>query len=295
MPLEDEFGDVIGKARRGHGLSPAAVASAVGVTEDALAAMESYERLPTRDEVGQFARLFALPADRLWDIATEAWDAPPVPLTTAPPASLRIECVTLPYPVHCFLVAAADDSCLVIDTGTEAGPLLAKIRETGWQVAAILITHGHGDHTGGLTAVQRATGAPVYIGAADASAAAHLPSDAVHHLDTDRQLSWGSLAGQSRTTDSHMMCGSGQPLAAEAIPTPGHTPGSISYLIGGAAFVGDTMFAGSAGGTRSPAAYQDILRSVRERLLQLPPETPVFPAHGPATTIANERARNPFA
>ena len=276
MPLEDEFGDVIGKARRGHGLSPSAVASAVGLAEDALAAIERYERLPTRDEVGQFARLFSLPADRLWDIATEAWDAPSVPLTTRPPASLRIECVTLPYPVHCFLVAAADGSCLVIDTGTEAGPLLAKIRETTWQVAAILITHGHGDHTGGLTEVQRATGAPVYIGAADASAAAHVPPDAVHRIDADRQLSWGSLA-------------------AQAIPTPGHTPGSLSYLIGRAAFVGDTMFAGSAGGTRSPAAYQDILRSVRERLLRLPPETPVFPAHGPATTVANEQDRNPFA
>ena len=276
MPLEDEFGDVIGKARRGHDLSPSAVASAVGLTEDALAAIERYERLPTRDEVGQFARLFSLPADRLWDVATEAWDAPPVPLTTHPPASLRIECVTLPYPVHCFLVAAADGSCLVIDTGTEAGPLLAKIRETGWRVAAILITHGHGDHTGGLTEVQRATGAPVYVGAADASAAAHVPPDAVHRIDAPRQLSWGSLA-------------------AETILTPGHTPGSITYLLGGAAFVGDTMFAGSAGGTRSPAAYQAILRSVRERLLRLPPETPVFPAHGPATTIANERARNPFA
>lgn len=276
MPLEDEFGDVIGKARRGHGLSPAAVAAAAGLTEDALAAMESYERMPTRAEVDQFARLLSLPADRLWDIATEAWDAPPVPLMTGPPASLRIECVTLPYPVHCFLVAAADDSCLVIDTGTEAGPLLAKLRETGWRVAAILITHGHGDHTGGLTETQRATGAPVYIGTADASAAAHVPPDAVHTIVADRQLSWGSLA-------------------AETIPTPGHTPGSISYLIGGAAFVGDTMFAGSAGGTRSPAAYQDILRSVRERLLRLPSETPVFPAHGPATTIANEQARNPFA
>ena len=276
MPLEDEFGDVIGKARRGHGLSPSAVASAVGLTEDALAAIERYERLPTRDEVGQFARLFSLPADRLWDIATEAWDAPPVPLMTRPPAPLRIECVTLPYPVHCFLVAAADGSCLAIDTGTEAGPLLAKIRETGGRVAAILITHGHGDHTGGLTEVQRVTGAPVYIGAADASAAAHVPPDAVHRIDADRQLSWGSLA-------------------AQAIPTPGHTPGSLSYLIGRAAFVGDTMFAGSAGGTRSPAAYQDILRSVRERLLRLPPETPVFPAHGPATTVANEQDRNPFA
>ena len=87
MPLEDEFGDVIGKARRGHGLSPSAVASAVGLTEDALAAIERYERLPTRDEVGQFARLFSLPADRLWDIATEAWDAPHG-ATDDPPARL---------------------------------------------------------------------------------------------------------------------------------------------------------------------------------------------------------------
>ncbi len=273
MPLEDEFGDVIGKARRGHGLSLSDVAAAVGLTEDGLTAMERYERIPTRDEVEQFARLFSLPADRLWDIATEAWDAPTVPLSTA---TLRIVCITLPYPVHCFLVTAADGSCLVIDTGTEPGPLLAEIRATGWRVAAILITHGHGDHTGGLTEVQRVTGAPVYIGAADASAAAHVPSDAVYRIEADRQLSWGSLA-------------------AQAILTPGHTPGSVTYLVDGTAFVGDTMFAGSAGGTRSPAAYQDILRSVRERLLRLPPETPVFPAHGPATTIANEQARNPFA
>ena len=154
--------------------------------------MESYERLPTRDEVAQFARHLSLPAERLWEIAIEAWDAPAVPLRTA---TLRIACVTLPYPVHCFLVAAADGSCLVIDTGTEAGPLLAKIRETGWQVAAILITHGHGDHTGGLTEVQRATGAPVYIGAPDASAAAHVPPDAVHRIAADRQFFVGITRG----------------------------------------------------------------------------------------------------
>ena len=273
MPLEDEIGDVIGKARRGHGLGLPAVAVEVGRSADELAAMERYERAPTRAEVDLFARLFSLPADRLWGIATEAWDAPEVPLRTP---DFRIERITLPYPVHCFLVGASDGTCVVVDTGTDPGPLLAKIRTTGWSVAAILITHGHGDHTGGLTEVQRTTGAPVYIGAADASAASDVAQEAVHPMEADQELSWG-------------------PLTARALATPGHTPGSVSYLVGETAFVGDTLFAGSAGGTRSPDAYRAILSSVRERLLRLPPETTVFPAHGPATTIANERARNPFA
>ena len=279
MPLEDEFGDVIGKARRGHGLSPTAVASAVGVTEDALAAMESYERLPTRDEVERFAR--ALRAARRPPLGhCDRGVGCPAGTTDNRPAGLAPDRVC----------DAAVSGALL--PGGGSGRLVPRHRHRdGGRPAARQATrdglaggghphhgHGHGDR-GAHRRPDRgpaATAAPVYIGAADASAAAHVPSDAVHRLDADRQLSWGSLA-------------------AQAIPyARSHArQRQLPDRRNGVAFVGDTMFAGSAGGTRSPAAYQDILRSVRERLLRLPPETPVFPAHGPATTIANEQHATP--
>jgi glyoxylase-like metal-dependent hydrolase (beta-lactamase superfamily II) len=85
-------------------------------------------------------------------------------------------------------------------------------------------------------------------------------------------------------------------IAVRTLHTPGHTPGSATYVLSAgeatAGFCGDTLFAGSAGNAR--AGYATLLRSLRDKLATLPPNTIFYPGHGPATTLANERERNPF-
>jgi glyoxylase-like metal-dependent hydrolase (beta-lactamase superfamily II) len=83
-------------------------------------------------------------------------------------------------------------------------------------------------------------------------------------------------------------------LEIRALSLPGHTPGGIAYVVEDVVFSGDALFAGSLGGTRSLEAYRGQLRAVRDKILELPDATTIFPGHGPATTAGEERRHNPF-
>src|SRR4029077_21072976 len=79
-----------------------------------------------------------------------------------------------------------------------------------------------------------------------------------------------------------------------ALETPGHTPGGVTYLVDGMAFVGDALFAGSTGRSMSASGYRMLISSLREKVLSLGPDTVLFPGHGPAQTVGEEREHNPF-
>lgn len=275
MPgLEDELGDIVRKARSGLGLKMADVAQRAGLAERELKSLEVYTFHPNETQVRALAEVLQLRPDRLWEIAQESWSAPEVPWSIGP---LTVDCLTNDYPEHCYVVTAPDGACLIVDPGDEAERVVATATQAGRRPAAILITHGHQDHTGAVVPVQRATGAPVYVHQADAESVSGVPGGAVKTFGADGEIEAGGI--RFRT-----------------LATSGHTPGSVTYVLeigsASAAFCGDTLFAGSAGNSRH--SYAAILSSLRDKLAKLPPETVLYPGHGPATTVANELEKNPF-
>jgi hydroxyacylglutathione hydrolase len=189
---------------------------------------------------------------------------------------------------------------LVVDPGDEAGRILELLAKHALTVKAIVSTHAHIDHVGGLRKMQQATGAPVLMHGDD--------MELYRHLDV--QAAWiGMRTPDPASVDKFLREGDtlrwGR-FEANVLHTPGHTPGSISLYLApqtqtqaateaGKLLAGDTLFAGSIGRTDLwGGSPEQILRSIHQKLLILPDETIVYPGHGAATTIGQERAGNPF-
>lgn len=181
---------------------------------------------------------------------------------------------------------------IVIDPGDEVDRVREILERHRLRVKCIVATHAHIDHVGGIEALQRSTGAPVLMHEAD------LPL----YENLALQAAWLGIAPPRRAAvDQFLKAGdavrAGQ-LSLEVFPTPGHSPGSLSLYLPGderRIFSGDTLFKESIGRTDLWGGdNRQILRSIRDILLKFPDETPVFPGHGPSTTIGAERDQNPF-
>jgi hydroxyacylglutathione hydrolase len=180
---------------------------------------------------------------------------------------------------------------VVIDPGDEIQRILAILEKHQLRVKAIVITHAHIDHIGGAAKLKAATGAPVYMNANDQPLSEHL----------DTQASWLGMATPEKT-NIDVNAREGEKIALgpaefHVLHTPGHTQGSISLWIPAEnkLIAGDTLFLDSIGRTDLPGGdYQQILRSIQDKLLPLDDTTAVIPGHGSNTTIGRERARNPF-
>jgi len=181
---------------------------------------------------------------------------------------------------------------VVIDPGDDIEQVQKILARHRLRVKYIVATHAHIDHVGGIEKLKQATGAAVLMHQRDlplyqnlALQAEWLGVPAPGVADVDQFLKEG---------DS-LRCGS---LSLEVLHTPGHSPGSLSLHLPGEQeriLSGDTLFQGSIGRTDLwGGSLDDILRSIRNRLLIYPDHTPVFPGHGAATTIGEERERNPF-
>lgn len=180
---------------------------------------------------------------------------------------------------------------VVVDPGADIAKIVAVVEQHGLRVMQILITHAHIDHIAGALELQRLTGAPVLYNQRD------LPLVAM----METQAGWlGVETPEVAPPDAsleHLQTVGTATLPLTVLHTPGHTPGSICLYQPGAALLlaGDTLFAGSIGRTDLPGGdTRTLLRSIAENLLVLPEETRVVPGHGAATTVGQERAKNPF-
>ncbi len=195
-----------------------------------------------------------------------------------------------PIQANCFILGdEKTQEAVVIDPGDEAQRILAGLQKQALKLKYIINTHGHFDHVGANKALKEKTGAPILIHRAEAPLLAQLSSSAAV---------WGMQVDDSPPADRLLEDGdkiSFGEITLEVIHTPGHSLGGISLYTPKDLFVGDTLFAGSIGRTDFPGGdYDQLISGVRTRLFVLGDDVRVFPGHGPATTIGQERRYNPF-
>lgn len=255
MPLEDDFCDIIRKARTGQGLGIAEVGSAAGLAVLRLEALEAGQ-MPSAGEVERLAQVLFLRGGQLREIALGIAEPPPA-------AAVPDFAVTAVYAADvggfAYAVRRGEDGFLV-DCGGYVPQLLAAL---GGRPKGVLLTHGHRDHVAGLGELPE--GVPVYA-----------------HPELSRRI-----PGARPLLDNETV------LGLRASYAPGHSPDMLALIGDGLAFVGDTIFAGSLGRSDTAESYPVLLATAR-RILSLPRHTKLFCGHGPVTTVGWEREHNAF-
>ncbi len=191
-----------------------------------------------------------------------------------------------PLQANCYLIADPDSQQgAIIDPGDDPQYITTMIDDHQVEVVAILCTHGHPDHIAAAVQVAAATGLDeIYLHPADIkmmaeSTAPQLPS-ALKPLLTEYDEGDQIMVGD---------------LTIEVFPTPGHSPGSVCLTIPPALFTGDTLFAGGVGRTDLPGGSSaELQASLRRIVAEFPPETAIYPGHGPTSTLADQLASNPW-
>ncbi len=264
IPLEDNVGDIIGKAQRGLGVSDSELAEKSGVSRENISAIR--EGTIDKDTIGRIAPVLNLNPNALVDLATGNWK----------PEELKdfdgLAQFDTDYDgmkVNSYLVWDPETkSAIAFDTGADCGPMLRKAKHL--KVKLILLTHAHSDHVADLPRLREETGAHVYTPKREAVPGAE-------EIDEGKRFTVGKIDIDTRVTS-------------------GHSPGGMTFVVRGLArpiaIVGDSLFAGSMGG--GSVSYADALRNNLEKILTLPDETIICPGHGPMTTVGEEKLHNAF-
>jgi glyoxylase-like metal-dependent hydrolase (beta-lactamase superfamily II) len=192
---------------------------------------------------------------------------------------------------NCYLVRADRTAAeaAVIDPGADAAEIRLALARSGATCNAILLTHSHYDHLGALADLAEGTGAPVWLPEAEREVFER-PNDFYGGLGVSLRGFEGdaTLLAGGETVDA-------AGITFQVVSVPGHSPGHLAYYADGCLFSGDVLFAGSVGRTDLPFGDWDtLLDSIRRLAEAYPPETRVFPGHGPTTTLGAELERNPF-
>ena len=192
---------------------------------------------------------------------------------------------------NCYFVYREGSSKVIfIDPADYGDQIFQAMKNNGFEVAAILLTHGHFDHICGCSKLRQLTSAPVYAYEGE--------EDVL--LSSDLNVSAG--AGRACTVKANILLKDGEEVTIEGmtfklIATPGHTKGSCCYYFEEANMLisGDTLFEESVGRTDLPTgSMSTLVRSVKDKLFELPDDVVVYPGHGDSTTIGHEKKYNPF-
>jgi glyoxylase-like metal-dependent hydrolase (beta-lactamase superfamily II) len=272
MNLEDHLGDIIRKARSMSNVSSGVAARAAGLSEPELAALQDSGKPPASTKLSPLAEAIGLNPAKLENLA-KGW-LPTQPDLTRWPGFRMFTSAGDDLTVNCYLVW--DDvtrEAALFDTGFDLGPISRTIAAESLQLRHIFITHSHHDHVAALAEVRTAY--------PQAKLHTHSKSAPVEHRNKPNEI---VHLGGLRITHRE---------------TPGHAADGVTYLIGNwqhdaphVAIVGDAIFAGSMG--RGNDSWDLARQKVGEQILTLPGETLICPGHGPLTTVAEEKAHNPF-
>ena len=180
---------------------------------------------------------------------------------------------------NCYMVwEDGSDTCILIDPGYEPELLLEQVRLQRKTLEAILLTHGHFDHVGGVRQLAADTDCQVYLCDKELSLPSMMTSGGLYYTHTYEDGDSISLAG----------------LTFRVLHTPGHTPGSVCLIAEDVMFSGDTLFAGSCGRVDFPGSSVEDMRTSLARLQAIEEDYRVLPGHCEATTLSREKAYNPY-
>ena len=195
-----------------------------------------------------------------------------------------------PLAVNCFIIGCEKTrKAAVIDPGAEMDKIINTLSRKNLTLTYILLTHGHVDHVAILNKLQQATSAEVLMHADDQFLFGTISTQAMMFGLPDP----GNPKPDRFVTDGETL--KFGEIVMKVIHTPGHSPGSVTYQIEDNLIVGDLIFAGSIGRTDLPGGnYETLIDSVKSKIFTFPDETKIFPGHGPATTVGNEKRFNPF-
>ena len=272
MTLEDHVGDIVRKARQAADVSAEAAAQAAGISAAALQELEVSGKAVGAVNFAGLAKLIGLDGKKLEGIA-KGWLPEPVDLGQCREFRM-ITTQGAEYSVNAYLVwDEVTREAALFDTGWDAAPALALIAENGLQLKHFFLTHSHEDHIAGLAKVREAH-----------------PKVRLHSNTK------GAPPDQRIRVNDFIHLGS---LRITNRETPGHAEDGVTYIVGNfpedgpnVAIVGDCIFAGSMG--RGFQSTELLKKNVREQILSLPGATIICPGHGPLTTVAEEKAHNPF-
>ncbi|MGE7543920.1 MBL fold metallo-hydrolase [Sporosarcina newyorkensis] len=198
-----------------------------------------------------------------------------------------------PIQTNCYVIEDEEKNCLVLDPGEEGEALLSELQKLSLKPVAIMLTHAHFDHIGAIETIRSAYDIPVYVHEAEKDWLGNpqLNGSGKYPMFPDVICKPADILLKD---EKNLQVG---PFTMEVRHTPGHSPGSVSYVFAdeGFAIVGDTLFRGSIGRTDLPGGHTEtLLSSIHNELLSLDEELMIYPGHGPATTPGIEQDQNPF-
>jgi glyoxylase-like metal-dependent hydrolase (beta-lactamase superfamily II) len=203
---------------------------------------------------------------------------------------LRVEQLSLgPMGTNCYVVRtdSGTSEAAVVDPSGDGAEVRLQLARLGARCTGILVTHGHWDHLVGVADLAEGTAAPVYMAEGERGL-----------LEEPDRFTPSGIGLRPYTPDVLLQGGETIEVAGisfSVLPVPGHSPAHLAYHADGSLFSGDVLFAGSVGRTDLPGGDWDTLvASIRSLFDACPPETVVYPGHGPATTLGAELSRNPF-